>query len=121
MPTAVLYRKVAHDKHAKTFSSGVIKEYRMDSVQVVKDAVIKVSKRGDGYTVEATIPLSDLEWKLTPGTAVRGDVGATHGDAAGQRTRLRTYWNNQHTGIVDDAVFELMMEPRNWGDLTFQP
>ncbi len=43
----------------------------------------------------------------------------THGDPAGQRTRLRTYWANQHTGIVDDAVFELQMEPRLWGTLMF--
>ncbi len=41
-------------------------------------------------------------------------------DLAGKRTRLRTYWNNQHTRIVDDAVFELMIEPKNWGEVTFQ-
>jgi hypothetical protein len=33
---------------------------------------------------------------------------------------LRTYWNNQHTGIVNDEVFELMMEPKNWGELNFK-
>jgi len=43
----------------------------------------------------------------------------THGDQAGQRTRLRTYWNNQQTGIVDDAVFELQMEPKRWGEIKF--
>lgn len=28
--------------------------------------------------------------------------------------------DNQHTGIVDAAVFELMLEPKNWGEVTFQ-
>jgi len=44
---------------------------------------------------------------------------STHGDPSGTRTRLRSYWSNQHTGIVDDAVFELMMEPKNWGTIQF--
>jgi len=52
---------------------------------------------------------------------VRGDFGALHGDPGGQDTVLRTYWNNQHTGIVNDEVFELMMEPKNWGELIFKP
>ena len=55
------------------------------------------------------------------GLGVKGDLGVTHGDLAGQRTRLRTYWSNQHTGIVDDAVYELMMEPKHWGGLEFKP
>ena len=50
---------------------------------------------------------------------LHGDFGVTYGDPAGQRTRLRTYWANQHTGIVDDAVAELKMEPRLWGTLLF--
>jgi len=62
-----------------------------------------------------------LGLKITDGRALRGDFGATHGDKSGKDTRLRTHWNNQHTGIVDDEVFELMMEPKNWGVLTFQP
>ena len=91
----------------------------MDSVIVLKDAKITATKRGDGYVVEAIIPLSALDLKPADGLTLRGDFGATHGDPAGQRTRLRTYWNNQHTGIVDDAVFELQLEPKNWGELIF--
>ena len=58
-----------------------------------------------------------LGLKPSAGLALRGDFGVTH---AGKRTRLRTFWSNQHTGIVDDAVFELMLEPKNWGEMTFQ-
>ena len=117
-PTAVLYRAVAQEKAPRTFSSGVIKEYVMDSVVVLKDAVLKATKHGNRYVVEAAVPLAALDLRL-PET-LRGDFGVTHGDPAGQRTRLRSYWSNQHTGIVDDAVFELMMEPKYWGEIQFQ-
>jgi hypothetical protein len=117
-PTAVLYRPVSNEKAPKTFSSGVIKAYMVENVQVLAEAKIKVTKRRDNYVVEAAIPLAALGLKSGPQT-LRGDFGVTYGDGAGQRTRLRNYWSNQHTGLVDDAVFELMIEPKNWGELIF--
>jgi hypothetical protein len=42
-----------------------------------------------------------------------------YGTPAGDDTLLRTYWSNQATGLVNDEVFELKMEPSNWGELTF--
>ena len=51
---------------------------------------------------------------------IRGDFGATHSDKSGKDTLLRTHWNNQATGLVNDEVFELRMEPANWGEITFQ-
>jgi hypothetical protein len=120
-PTAVLYRPVAKIKHPKSFSSGVVKDYRVDSVEVLEAVQIKVTKGRDGYLLEAAVPLTALDLKPTEGQTLRGDFGVTFGDAAGQRTRLRSYWNSQHTGIVDDAVFELMLEPKNWGEFVFRP
>lgn len=120
-PTAVVYRKVADEKKLKTFSSGVIKEYVMDSVVVLAEAKVSVKVDGKRYVVEAAIPLAALGLKITDGLALRGDFGATHGDKSGADTALRTYWNNQTTGIVNDEVFELKMEPSNWGEITFAP
>ena len=120
-PTAVLYRRVSAVKKPRTFSSGVVKEYPMDYVDVVADAQIRIkASAGKGYVVEAAIPLAALGIAPKPGMVLRGDLGATHGDAAGQRTRLRTHWSNQETGLVDDAVFELQMRPKNWGELEFK-
>ena len=119
--TAVLYRKVSPIKKPFAFHSGVVANYPMDYVAPAPEAKITVTKRGDGYTVEAAVPLASLGLTPQPGLTLAGDFGVTFGDPAGQRTRLRSYWSNQHTGIVDDAVFELMMEPRNWGRLTFGP
>ncbi len=55
---------------------------------------------------------------LAPRESLRlaGDIGATFGDQAGGRTRLRTCWSNQHTGIVDDVVLELTIQPKHWGE-----
>ena len=119
-PAVVLYRPTASSgkpRTPKTFSSGVIKEYVVADVSVLPDAQIKLTTKKDGYVVEASIPLSSLEWTPAAGQTLHGDFGVTYGDQAGKRTRLRSYWNNQHTGIVDDAVYELMLEPKNWGEM----
>lgn len=120
-PTAVLYRPVARVAHPKVFGSGVVKAYRVESVEVLTNAVLKLTRRNDGYVLEAAIPLAVLDWQPAAAQTWRGDFGVTFGDPAGRRTRLRSHWSNQHTGIVDDAVFELMLEPKNWGELIVRP
>ena len=119
--TAVLYRRLSQTKQPKSFNSGVFKNYVMEYVGVVPDAKISVSKRAEGYVVEAAIPLGTLGLQPTDNLTLRGDTGVTYGDAAGQRTRLRSYWSNQQTGIVDDTVAELMLQPKNWGEWKFTP
>lgn len=121
--TAVLYRKVSKEKKPRTFSSGVISGYEMEYVAVIEDARIQVKTRPDnaGYAVEAAIPWAAIGFTPQAGVQYRGDVGVTHGTPTGDRTRLRTYWSNQETGLVDDAVFELKMNPKNWGQIVFQP
>ena len=115
--TAVVFRQVAEHKAPRTFSSGVVKAFTVDSVVALPQARIVVTKRGDGYTVEAAIPLADLGLSNKPGLKLRGDFGVTFGNQAGDRTRLRSYWSNQSTGIVDDVVFELKLEPKYWSEI----
>ena len=91
----------------------------VDSVELIKDAKIEVRKRNDGYLIEAAIPLAALGLQLKPGFATTGDFGVTHGNEAKQTT-LRPFWSNQSTGIVDDDVFELKLQPGNWGELRFE-
>jgi hypothetical protein len=122
---AVVYRRISSekDKAPRKFYSGVIKSgYQMDSVKVLDSAKInvKIDAKRKMYTVEAAIPLADIDLTPAPGLKLYGDFGATHGDPAGTDTVLRTYWNNQFTGLVADEVFELKMEPKNWGILNFE-
>jgi hypothetical protein len=120
-PTAVLYRNVSDVKKPRAFHSGVIARYEMQYVDVIPDARIQVTLRPDkkGYNVEAAIPWSALGFVPEPGRKYRADLGVTYGNEAASRTRLRVYWSNQETGLVDDAVFELKMTPRNWGNFIF--
>ena len=119
--TAVLYRRVSAVKKPKSFSSGVVADYPMEFVDVLADARVSVKKRGEAYVVEAAVPLATLGLAPTGGLVLRGDFGATHAGPDGQRTRLRTHWSNQQTGLVDDAVFELKLVPKNWGEISFAP
>ncbi|MHC4887575.1 MAG: DOMON domain-containing protein, partial [Planctomycetota bacterium] len=122
IPTAVLYRKVWDEKKQREFTSGVIKSYMMDYVTVL-DSVrieVKVDHKTKSYTVEAAVPLKDLGLSPDKTALYKADLGVTHGDPAGERTQLRTHWSNQQTGLVDDAVFELMMKPENWGEMKFK-
>jgi len=116
-PAAVLYRKVSKEKKPKAFTSGVIAHYEMDFVAVIDTARIQAGPRrdGKGYAAEAVLPWAALGFKPAPDTKYRGDFGATHGDAASARTRMRTHWNNQETGLVDDAVFELKNDSAQLG------
>ncbi len=122
-PTAVVYRRIAGEKHPQTFFSGVVREgYAMQSVAVLKEAALKlkVDDRKHSYTLEAAIPLAALGLDITSGVTLMGDIGATHGDRTGSDTVMRSYWNNQATGMVSDEVFELKMAPRHWGRLIFK-
>jgi hypothetical protein len=122
-PVAVLYRPVANEKAPRTFVSGVVREgYEMQSVKVPEDAKIEVAvdARGKQYVVEASIPLAALGLEPAASLTVGGDFGATFGDPEGKDTVLRSYWNNQATGIVADEVYELQLEPKNWGLLVFE-
>ncbi|NQT88344.1 hypothetical protein HQ560_16375, partial [bacterium] len=121
-PAAVIYRKVAKERHPKTFRSGIVRDgYIMDSVVVIDDAKIVVKVHGSSrYVVQAAIPLAALGLEPKAGLTLGADLGVTHGDPAGANTVLRTHWSNQNTGIVDDEVFELKMEPARWGEITFK-
>ena len=115
--TAILYREKSNLKKPASFSSGVISTFPVDYVSVVPEVQIKTSIRGKVYWVQAAIPWNTLGIKPTPGTKYAVDFGATHSDKNGSDTVLRTHWNNTNTGLVNDEVFELKHEPKNWGEL----
>jgi len=119
-PTAVLYEEAAKKKKlSRSFSSGVEQDFMVRRVEELTDVLIEVTLREDGYTVEVAIPLKTLDMEIKPGMDVAADLGATFGDQSGSDTAKRLYWSNRNTGIVNDEVFELRLEPRNWGKFVF--
>ena len=121
-PAAVLFKPVSDEKRPRKFYSGVIRDgYEMQCVKTLDNAKIEVKATpGREYTVEAAIPLKDIGFTPAPGTTYTGDIGATFGDPEGAKTILRSHWSNQATGIVADDVFELKLEPKNWGQILFE-
>jgi len=119
-PKVVLYRFVSDEKKPRQFTSGVVKGYTVDYVDEIRDAVVKTSAAKESYVVELALPLAAIGVSPAKGLLLRGDVGATHGESSGTRTKLRTHWANQQTGLVDDIVFELQINPANWGEFVFE-
>ncbi|MFP4027199.1 MAG: sugar-binding protein [Candidatus Brocadiia bacterium] len=121
-PAAVIYREKGPVGNGKSvvYSSGVIHHFEVKSVQTVDEARIAVSTKRRSYVVEAAVPLDVLGLTPRPGLTIRGDFGVTFSNRAGTDVVRRKYWSNRNTGIVNDEVFELKLEPRNWGELTFE-
>lgn len=120
----MIYRPKDRERAPRRFFSGVVREgIECDQVAVVKDARIevKVDAVARRYVVEAAIPLVVLGLKPGAKLELTGDFGVTHSDKNGLDTALRTYWSNQATGIVNDEVFELKLEPKQWGTRHFEP
>ena len=120
--TAVIYREKGPKMggNTVTFSSGVVHRFVVESVKVVDGARITVQKRDRAYVVEAAVPLEALGLEPRPGLVLRGDFGVTFSNRGGTDVMRRKYWSNRNTGIVNDEVFELKLEPRNWGELHFE-
>jgi hypothetical protein len=91
------------------------------SVSQAKDPSTGSGQGGRVYVQSGKCAIWNLELTgLDKTKAIRGDVGVTHGDPSGTRTKLRTHWANQKTGLVDDVVIELQLAPQNWGDILFE-
>jgi hypothetical protein len=82
--------------------------------------VIAVNVGGDGYRLEASVPLADLGLTAPAGKALRADFGVIYGDAAGTVNVLRSYWSNQATMLVNDVPGEIMLRPDLWGTVRFE-
>jgi hypothetical protein len=66
-PVAVLYRwKTTGEKHPQTFTNPW-RQYTVEDVQVLGDAKVTINRRGNGYTVEAAVPLATLGFNPQPG------------------------------------------------------
>ena len=73
---------------------------------------------GNDFTVEASIPLSDLGLKPKKGLRLRMDWGFLTTDD-GNQVKDRLYWSNrQATGTSDEAI-EARLEPQFWGYANF--
>ncbi len=120
-PTAVLYRfKVAQGAAPVKFTCPW-RDYTVDKVEVLTDAKIKITKRQNGYILEAAVPLATLGFAPEAGKSYKADLGVIFSDAKGDNRAARVYWHNKGTGLVADVPGEIMPEVASWGTVLKAP
>lgn len=100
---------------AKNYTTGWTKHF--DRVELLANAKVSAVVEGNKYTVEASIPLANLNLVLNPGTSIRGDAGFISSNALGIINTARTYWSNQATNLVNDEPLEAWLYPGTWGEI----
>lgn len=117
---AVLYRYKADSKENAVEFASPWRAVTVDSVTQLKDVDIAVNKQNNGYTLQMAIPFKALGIKAPVGKTIKGDFGVNYGDADGLVTRLRSYWSNKATALVNDVPGEIMQHPDTWGTIRFE-
>jgi hypothetical protein len=118
-PVAVLYRAVVADTKTPVEFRSPMRVVKIDQVDKLAAAEIKVARDVTGYTLEAAVPLAALG--LVPEKAeLRGDIGVILSDAAGARANQRSYLHNKATNIVMDVPDEAMFHVGKWGKVVVE-
>ncbi|MDQ2687871.1 MAG: hypothetical protein M3Y28_08400, partial [Armatimonadota bacterium] len=112
-PIAVLYRPVVPDTASPTRLMGAT----IDRIVKLPSARIAFQKSGDGYTLEAAVPLADLGLNPASPDTLHGDVGVVYADETGANRALRLYYYNHDTEMTADLTTEATLQPGNWGDI----
>jgi sugar lactone lactonase YvrE len=118
-PVAVLYRAVVPGTKSPVEFRSPARVVKIDQVEKLADAEIKVARDVTGYTLEASVPLAALG--LAPAAAeLRGDIGVILSDAAGARANQRSYLYNKATNVVMDIPDEAMFNVGKWGKVVVE-
>jgi hypothetical protein len=114
-PIAVLYRPSVPG----TASPISLAAARIDQIMRLEDARVAIQRdtAHKSYSVEAAVPLKDLNLDPKVIDDLRGDAGVIFADETGKNRSLRLYYYNHDTGIVDDLATEATLQPNNWGTI----
>lgn len=112
-PIAVLYRPVVAGAKASTRLMGA----NIDQIVKLSSAKIAIQRSAKGYTLEASVPLSELGLEAATAGTLRGDVGVIYADETGSNRDGRLYYYNQDTAMTADLTTEATLQPGNWGSI----
>ena len=121
-PLAMLYRqRAAAPGKAVPFASPW-RTVEFDDVQDVSDQIQlrEAYYKNPGFDqklFEFSIPLSAIGLEPEDGTSVKVDFGLLRGTPG--QTSQRLYWHNKATGLLADVPGEALLEPGQWGTLTW--
>jgi hypothetical protein len=117
---AVLYRYKSDSRENTVEFASPWRSVTVESVTLLKDVDIAINKQNNWYTLEMAIPFAALNIQSPAGQNLKGDFGVNYGDADGLVTRLRSYWSNKATALVNDVPGEIMQHPDMWGNIRFE-
>jgi hypothetical protein len=114
-PVAILYRPSVPG----TTSPVSLASARIDQIIRLDLAKVMIKRDTDHkfYTVEASVPLKELNLDPKSTDDLRGDVGVIFADETGKSRSLRLYYYNHHTEMIDDLATEATLQPNNWGKI----
>jgi hypothetical protein len=114
-PIAVLYRPAVPG----TASPVSLASARIDQIVRLDSARVEIRRdeAGKSYTVEASVPLGDLNLNPRSTDNLRGDVGVVFADESGRSRSLRLYYYNNDTAMVNDLATEATLQPNQWGTM----
>ncbi len=120
-PIAVLYRAVVPGTPPaeKWEVVSPVQRTSFDRVKQLPEVRLARVEDGNGYTVEAAVPLSSIGLVPKPGQRLKIDWGILRTDRDGFQVLERIYWANKATGIVADAPSEARLHPNLWGHAIF--
>lgn len=90
-----------------------------DRVGFIDAAKIQIQRRNGYFTLEASVPLTDIRLSPKKLGSTRGDVGRVMSDDSGTRATRRVYWANKNTAILSDLPSEAALQPDLWGLFRF--
>ena len=117
---AVLYRYKSDSKQNAVEFASPWRSVIVDSVTELVDVQIGVKKQHNWYSIELAIPFKALGTDSPAGKVIKGDLGINYGDSVGEVTRLRSYWSNKATALVNDVPGEIMQHPDMWSNIRFE-
>ncbi len=115
-PIVVLYRPEV----AGTTTPVNLGAARIDQIFQIDSARVAIKRdAGHGiYTVEASVPLKDLNLDPEATDDLRGDAGVIFADETGTSRSLRLYYYDHRTEMIDDLATEATLQPNRWGKVT---
>lgn len=115
-PMAVLYRYREPGAGEPFEFASPIGVTRIDRVETIQDAQVRIEPEPGGYSLFAAVPLAEIGFHPLPGAVYRGDFGIIYSDRSGTIDELRMYWANRQTGLISDLASEAAVEPARWGE-----
>jgi hypothetical protein len=120
-PAAVVYRPViggkAKGKPWRVVSP--VNEATFDDVHEMTGVRMAQQAFGNGYNVEAAIPLAEIGLKPIDGLRLKLDWGVLRTGPDGHEVLQRILWANRATSITADAPSEARLHPELWGFIRF--